>query len=404
MVKPERRTRGDLLAAAAIATVVLTVIAGFWWHSTARSTISRPAASAAPNPVAAQAVPSSFQQRWTAASPRTLSPVVVGGTIVSGDERTMTGRDPVTGDQRWSYMRDARLCAVSYVYDLAVAVYPDSRGCGQVSGITAATGQRGPTRTSYADKQVVVTSDGSAVLSYGPTRLELWRSDLVRMLSYGEIDAPVKPVNTKLGSGCTLMSAAGTDGAVAVLEACRGANDLRLSLLKAAKEEDEPDAKRVPLPGVAADSDARVLAVTTTAAAVYLPTPQPHVVVYDDTGSTVSSTEVTSPPEFTGAAPAVTRAGDYVTWWTGTADMVFDAKLGYRYTLDETALGPATMMAGKLLVPVADGLAVHDPAEGVRESLIPMTHPPGQGPVLPAVVGTTVVEQRESTLAGYTAN
>ena len=403
MVKPERRTKGDLLAAAAIVAVVVLAITAAWWRSTARTTISRPADSAAANPVAAKTVPDILQQRWTASSPRSLGPVAVNGTVVSGDGHTMTGLDPQTGAQRWSYARDADLCAVSYVYDLAVAVYPDSRGCGQVSGIKAATGQRGPTRTSYADKQVVVTSDGSAVLSYGPTRLELWRSDLVRMMSYGEIDAPIKPVNTKLGTGCTLMSAAGTDAVVAVLEACRDVNDLRLSLLKAGKEEDEPDTKRVPLPGVTSDSDARVLAVTPTTAAVYLPVPHPQVVVYDDTGTKVSSTDLSAAPTLAGAAPAVTRAGDYVTWWTGSTVMVFDSKLGYRYTLDGPALGPAAMMAGKLLVPVADGLAVYDPAEGSRERLIPLAHPPGQEPVLATVVGTTVVEQRGAALAGYVA-
>lgn len=405
MVTPERRTRSDLLAAAAIVAVLAVVVGVLWWNSTARTTISRPAGSAMPSPVAAKAVPDTLRQKWTTASPRTPSPVIVGGTVVTGDGHTMSGLDPQTGEQRWAYARDEDLCAVSYVYDLAVAVYPDSRGCGQVSGVTAATGRRGPTRTSYSDRQVVVTSDGSAVLSYGPTRLELWRSDLVRMLSYGEIDAPVKPVNTKLGAGCALMSAAGTDAVVAVLESCRDVNDLRLSLLKAAKEEDEPDIKRVPLPGVAADSDARVLAVKATAAAVYLPTPRPQVVVYDDTGTKVSGTELPEAPTLTGPVPAVSHAGDLITWWTGRSVMVFDSKLSYLFTInvtaDEAPLGPATMMSGKLLVPVAQGLAVCDPATGTRERLIPLAHPPGQGAVLPAVVGTTVVEQRGDALTGY---
>ncbi len=401
MISPERRTRGDLLAAAAIVGVIAVVIATIWWNSTARTTISRPAGSAEPDPVAAKAIPDTLQQHWSTASPRTPSPVVVGGTVVSGDGRTMAGLDPQTGTQRWTYARDIDLCAVSYVYDLAVAVYPDGRGCGQVSGVKASTGQRGPTRTSYSDKQVVVTSDGSAVLSYGPTRLELWRSDLVRMLSYGEIDAPVKPVNTKLGTGCALMSAAGTDAAVAVLESCRDTNDLRLSLLKAGKEEDEPDTKRVPLPGVAADSDARVLAVTSTTAAIYLPLPRPQVVVYDDTGNKVSSTELPTPPTLVGPVPAVTHAGEYITWWTGNAVMVFDTKLNYGYTIDGPALGPATMMAGRFLIPVNEGLAACDPADGARERVIPLAHPPGSGPVMPAVVGTTVVEQRGAVLTGF---
>ncbi len=405
MIRPERRTRGDLLAAAAIAAVVMLVIAAFWWRSSERTTISRPAAAPAPSTTSAGAVPNTLTQRWTAASGATLAPILLSGNVITGNGRTMAGLDPQSGQQRWSYARDTELCGVSYVYELAVAVYPDVRGCGQVSGIKAATGQRGPTRTSYADEVVVLSSDGSAVLSAGATRLELWRSDLVRMLSYGEIDAPVKPVNTKLGAGCALMSASASDAAVSVLEACRDEKDLRLSMLKPAKEEDEPDIKKVPLAGVAADSEARVLAVVGTTTAVYLPTPSPVVVVYDDTASKVSSTPLPGPPTQTGPLPAVTRAGDLITWWTGSAVMVFDNKLTYRFTLDAadrlTPIGPATMMAGRLLVPVADGLAVFNPDDGAFERIIPLAHADGDAAVIPAVSGLMVIEQRGETLTGF---
>ena len=402
MLAPERRTRGDLIAAAAIATAVAVFIAMFWWHSSTRATVSHPASEPAAAVVAPAAVPGELTQHWMATSARTLSPIVVSNTVVIGDERTVSGLDPKTGVQRWTYARDTELCGVSYVYDLAVTVYPDSRGCGQVSGIKAGTGERGPTRTSYADNQVVLTSDGSAVLSAGPTRLELWRSDLVRMLSYGELDARVKPVHQAVGTGCALMSAAGTDGAVSVLEACRDTKDLRLTLLKPSKEEDEPDTKHVALPGLAVDSEARVLAVSGTTTAVFLPTPRPEVVVYDETGTKVSETPVRSGVALAGAAPAVTRAGDFITWWTGTSVMVFDKKLGYRYTLDAVdPVGPATMMAGKLLVPVSDGLGVYDPANGAAERVIQIAHPQGNGPVLPAVNGSVVIEQRGSAMAGF---
>ncbi|MBO0880904.1 MAG: hypothetical protein J2P17_11295, partial [Mycobacterium sp.] len=51
------------------------------------------------------------------------------------------------------------------------------------------------------------------------------------------------------------------------------------------------------------------------------------------------------------------RTGSLVTWWTGDAVMVFDAmNLTYQYSIagagTSVPLGPATMMAGKLLVPV----------------------------------------------------
>lgn len=394
-----------MLAAAAIAVVLALLIAGIWWRSSARATVFHPATGAAPTTSSAGAVPAALQQRWTAASGRTLSPIVLGGSVVTGEGRTMAGLDPRDGRQRWSYARDRDLCGVSYVYDLAVAVYPDVRGCGQVTGIKSGTGQRGPTRTSYADDVVVLTSDGGAVLSAGATRLELWRSDLVRMLSYGELDAPVKPVNTKLGAGCTLMSAAGSENGVGVLEACRNEKDLRLTLLKPAKEEDEPDTKHVPLPGVAVDAEARVLALAGTTAAVYLPIPRPEIAVYDETGTKLSDTPVPGAPTLTGRAPAVTRAGDLITWWTGSAVMVFDNKLGYRFTIAGDGplapIGPATMMSGRLLVPVADGLAVHDTGAGAHERVIPLRHPAGTGPVMPAVFGQMVIEQRGGNVVAF---
>lgn len=398
MVAPERRTRGDLIAAAAIVAVVALFIAAFWWHSSVRSTILQPAPSKAPGLVTPQAVPETLSTRWDALSSRTMAPIVNGGNVITGEGHDMTGRDPNTGEQRWRYARDLDLCAVTYVYDLAVAVYPDSRGCGQVTGIRAATGVRGPSRTAYSDKHTVVSSDGSAVLSYGPTRLELWRTDLVRLMSYGELDARVKPVNTAVGAGCTLMSAAGSDASAAVLESCKNEKDLRLTLLKPAKEEDEPDAKHVPLPGLAVDADARVLAVSGTTAAVYLPIPSPRVVVYDETGTTISDTPLRVPPAPIGAAPAITRAGDYFTWWTGTSVLVFDAQLTYRYTIDSPTLGPAAMMAGRFLIPVADGIAVYNPANGTPERVIPVQHPDGDAPIIPVSAGPMVLEQRGPAL------
>ncbi|WP_328352618.1 PQQ-like beta-propeller repeat protein [Mycobacterium sp. NBC_00419] len=405
MVRPERRTKGDLVAAAAIVVVVAVVAALFWWNSSARATISRPASDPAPNPVPARAVPDTLRQLWTATSPRTLSPIVVGGTVITGEGRTVTGHDPKTGQTRWTFARDTDLCGVSYVYDLAVAVYPDIRGCGQVSSINGGTGRRGPTRTAYADKQIVLSSSGSTVLAAGPTRLELWRSDLVRMLAYGEIDARVKPVNQGLGTGCTLMSAAASDEAVSVLEACRDQKDLRLTLLKPAKEEDEPDTKNVPLPGVATDSEARVLAVSGSTTAVYLPSPKPEIAVYDVTGTKVSSTLMSKAPVLANPAQAVTKAGDLITWWTGDSVEVFDAKLGYRYTINAAGpvrpVGPATMMGGRLLIPLTTGIGVYDPSSGTNQRVIPVSHPAGNGPVVPAVSGTQLIEQRGAALTVF---
>jgi hypothetical protein len=400
MVKPERRTKADVLAAAVIAVVVAVAAALIWWTSDARATISRPGVGPAPTPRLAHEVPTSLKQLWTAPNAPTDQPVVVAGTVVTADGRAVQGRFPNTGQVRWTYSRDSDLCGVAGVYRFAVAVYRDDRGCGQASTIDGTTGMRGPARSSYADKQVELSSDGTTVLSAGDTRLELWRSDMVRMLSYGEIDARIKPSSKGLHTGCRLTSAAASSSAVSVLEACGRQADLRLTLLRPSKEEDEPDTRNVAEPGIAVNSGARVLAVTETRTAVYLPVPQPRIDVVDETGATVGSTLLPAPPS---PSSVVSRPGNLITWWTGDAVMVFDAaNLTYRYAIKAAGpsvpVGPATMMAGKLLVPVTDGIAVCDPVTGVGEDFLPVTRPPGSSPVIPAVAGSQVLEQRGNTL------
>lgn len=404
MVRPERRTKGDILAAAAIAVVIAVTAALIWWTSDARATISRPAAVPAPAPTPAREVPATLSQLWIAASPATTAPVVVSGAVATGDGRHVDGRDPGTGQIRWSYARDSDLCGVSWVYHLAVAVYQDDRGCGQVSTLDGATGRRGPARSGYADPRVRLFSDGTTVLAVGDTRLELWRSDMVRMLAYGETDARVKPSARGLNSGCRLFSAAASSSAVSVLESCANEADLRLVLLRPGKEDDEPQQHVVAEAGIGKDSGARVLTVWENNTAVYLPGnsgTQPRVDVVDETGTTISSTLLPKPPS---SSAVVSQAGSLVTWWTGDSLMVFEASnLTLRYTIaaggTTAPLGPGVMMAGRLLVPVTGAIGVYDPVSGTNERYIPVNRAPSNSAVIPAVSGSRVLEQRGDTVA-----
>jgi hypothetical protein len=114
----------------------------------------------------------------------------------------------------------------------------------------------------------------------------------------------------------------------------------------------------------------------------------------------VSSTLLPKPPS---ASNVVTRPGNLITWWTGDTVMVFDAaNLTYRYSIapagPSVPVGPATMMAGKLLVPVTDGIAVCDPVTGVGEGFLPVHRPAQSSAVIPAVSGSQLLEQRGNTL------
>ena len=89
---------------------------------------------------------------------------------------------------------------------------------------------------------MALSTDGTTVLAAGDNRLELWRSDMVRMISYGALDAQIKP-GVPGPVLCPLESAAASTPAVSVLEACPDQAFLRLTLLRPAKEEDTPDLK-----------------------------------------------------------------------------------------------------------------------------------------------------------------
>jgi hypothetical protein len=395
MVKPERRTRADLLAAAAIALTVAVVAGLIWWTSDARATISRPAAAPVKTLAPAKAVPASLRELWTSPSPKTTAPVLAGGSVVTGDASEVDGRDPATGSVLWSYARDLDLCGVTSVYNYAVAVYPDSRGCGQVSTIDGQTGMRGPSRTAYADPEVTLSTDGTSVLAAGDTRLELWRSDMVRMISYGALDAKIKP-GVPGPVLCTLTSAAASTSAVSVLEACPDQPDLRLTMLRPAKEEDTPDLKYVPLDGVKENSGARVVAVSETTTAVYVPTPRPSLKIIDETGSTTADLPLPKPVSPQAAA---TRPNDLVTWWTGDAVLVFSSSgMQYRFTVGtvdtHVPVGPGTVMAGRLIIPVSDGVGVYDPTTGVNERFIPLKRERSKNAVVPGVAGSVLLEQR----------
>ncbi|MGB8405310.1 MAG: hypothetical protein WCE30_14715 [Mycobacterium sp.] len=399
MVKPEQRTKTDLIAAAAIVLAVALGATLIWWNSDARATTSRPAERLVPQLHSARSAPTALHELWHEASAETTQPVVVGGVVVTGDGRQIDGREPATGKSLWSFSRGKDLCGVTSVYQYAVAAYPDERGCGQISTVDAISGRRGPARTALADEEVKLSTDGSTVLSYGDSRLEQWRSDMVRMISYGYLDAPIKP-GVPASPLCRLVSAAASPASVAVMEACPKKSDMQLTLLKPAKEEDQPDIKRVSQPGVSVDSDAQVIAVSDTKVAVYVPTPRPAVNVVDETGSTVASTALPRP-----ATPvtAMTRAGDLVTWYTGDSVVVLDAdSLHYKYTVspqgNQAPIGPATVMAGQLLVPVTSGYDTFDAQTGAPRAHIALSRPPQNGAVIPAVAGSTVLEQRGSQL------
>jgi len=412
---PERRTRTDLIVAAALAVTVAVAAIVVWVRSDARGTTSITWDGAATAPAAAQSVPDTLAEIWRAPSGATDRPAVLDATVVTADGDTVVGRDPTTGTQRWSYTRNRPLCAATSHRGIVVAVYEDPRGCGQTTALRGDSGERYTARSSDTDDAIRLVDAGSHLIALGGTRLEMWRSDLVRTVEYGRVDAPVTP-GAQPRSGCELRSAAAGSELLAVLELCPGEAAQRLTLLAPTPDDaqkPEQYASSV-LPDAPAGSTARIVAVSGERAAVFVPGHDgttPRIEVFDRNGKIVAGHDLPAGTPVGGADTVAVPAQDLggrLVWWTGSATVGLDSgDLAPKWTVPG-ATGRSAAMAGKLLVPVERGLAVVDPVTGEVTRTIPL--PPDSGgsadspdsdAVAVAVLGDIVLEQRGGNVVAY---
>ncbi|NKY30420.1 Rv3212 family protein [Nocardia gamkensis] len=408
MLAPERRTRADIISAVAIAVLVVIAGALVWVRGDAHGTESVTASSTVPTPAAADQLPAALRELWHAPDGASARALVSGGVAVTGDGDTVTGRDPRTGDQLWKYRRDLPLCGLEGQYGMVIAVYRDERGCSQATMLAGDSGARRTARSSYMDRDLRLSVDGTYLLAQGPQRLEMWRSDLVRTVEYGFVDAPVN-VKTQPRRGCTLLSSGSSPSRLAVLERCPADPAERLTVLNPA-----PNDNTVPeeygshvLTGPGADSaEARVIAVSDSRIVLYFPgatagaeSLPPRLAVYDGNGNPIVVHQLSAPLSQTSTT---TRIGSAYLVFTGNSVIALNGSTFDPLWTAGAALGAPALMAGKLLLPTAGALAVLDPATGAEAGRIPVERPGyGGGPISLTVIGTTVLELREGELHAF---
>ena len=411
-IKPERRTRTDLIVTTLL--VVAAVVAGVavWWTSSARQSHLETATQPAPVQLPAETVPRSVTVKWSAPSDVTSIPQITRDTVVAAADGAVTAHD-VDGRQVWRYTRNAPLCAVASGWqggdNSVLTVYRNDRGCSEVTSLRGVDGSRHGARTSDADDTVDLAIGTDYALLYGPTRLETWGSNLVRGIEYGRIDAPVNPDVTPDRTGCRLYSALPGAGRVAVVERCDGDHGYRLTVLGADQTSDEKvrqwgstmitTSARGPAP--------RVIAATESTVAVYDGGMDPTGTVGAPTGPRIRL--FTPQTESSGEHPVAGDRGapersrpitdqGVVSFWTGRATVVLDANTGSPIFQVADAIGPGSVMAGQLLVPMPGGISVRRAYDGHEEFFIPVDRGDIVGPVSLRVLGDTIIEQRGTEL------
>jgi len=337
-MRPGRRRRIDRLVAAVIAVVVVGVGVAVYLNSDVRATTSV-LGPTTPAPDVPDTVPSALTQRWSLATNPDLGSVASPyGVVITADDHAVTGHDAVTGEFRWSYGREnLPLCAIgSGDVDApgvtrrgkvrGVMVVSEKNGyCSQVMLLDPDTGARHYYRTSPNQVDGSLAFGGPYAAWMGPTRVELWRDDLVRTIQYGDEPNPPKPNATH--TGCTFTDIALADDQFATVEHCsdqgsgdgnaagQGAN-ARVVINWATPDSapNKPDGQDVFKHDPRADIDtgspaARIVGITADRVAVLVSAPEPAVVVYDASGAEQSRVPVDIPAEQIVAADQLTAAG-----------------------------------------------------------------------------------------------
>ncbi|WP_067574231.1 Rv3212 family protein [Nocardia acidivorans] len=401
MLAPERRTRADILTAVAIAILLVIATAVVCWTSDARGTESVTTEQTLSAPPTPEQLPATLRELWNSPDTASARAITNGGVAVTADGGTVTGRDPRTGAQVWKYQRDIPLCGIESQFGTVIATYRDQRGCSQTTLLNAETGARVTARSSYMDDTVALSVDGTYTLAQGPHRLEVWRSDLVRTLEYGKVDAPVNP-RTQPRSDCRLLSAASAPSRIAVLERCPKDTADRLTVLNPAPKDgttpEEYSTHVLTEPGGGSES-ARVIAVSDSRIALYLPgigSSPPQFAVYDISGNSLAIHQLPAP------LPDNALVSHLSSEWfvfTGDTLIALNATTFDVLWVAGNVLGTPTLMSGQLLVPSPDGLRALDPTTGAATGRITVQRSDYHNePISLAAIGGTVLELRGGKL------
>src|SRR5699024_4540537 len=157
--------------------------------------------------------------------PGVYRPVVSEGLVISNDDHAVTAANP-DGSTAWTYSRDnVEICCLATAWGGAVVSFRNGRRCADVGSIGAATGEYADTRSANNSDKVLALSSNDRVGTVSSERVELWRSDLVRTVEYGDVEAKQEP-DLQPHEDCTINSALTRTELLVVSESCPSAEDM----------------------------------------------------------------------------------------------------------------------------------------------------------------------------------
>lgn len=402
-----RNTKKDWIIVAAITIVSLLAITGVVATAPIRQSALSPAADTFTYPINIGLLADNYQQEWQQPGDNfNARPIVAAGLIIAtkteGTNSTVLAINPANGEEIWHYTRDVELCSLSSAWDSVIAVYRTGVGCGDVVRIDAPKGTYKHTRSAIAPNNVLPVTSNDRVGIVSNTRLELWRSDLVRTLEYGDVEAKNEP-ELQPHEDCEISSALTRTDNTAVLESCDNTEWVRLQKTTPEESRSPEITKDIVLTG----TGNQLIAINSAGVAVYNPTTS-EILSYDGTGAIIAQQSVAPAPlidaHTTANAPAFSPVTadlpHHMTWFDGQRLYLFKpSELTVSRTFED-AIGTGIALSGMLLYPTAEGWNLANWDTGEISRSIPIDRAGYSGSVSLVLSGDTIVEKRGTDLVG----
>ena len=241
-------------------------------------------------------------------------------------------------------------------------------------------------------------------------RLELWRSDLVRTIEYGHVEAP-QEADQQPHPDCALTSALTRMELLAITDLCPDSitDGVALRFMGTTPEDSrQPEIKQ----SIDLEPHSTLVSIGQTAAAVYTPTTPAgtaRITSFNQQGKELNAATVPSSPLLDGTAPThhedrtgvdtpqIADLPHHMSWFDGQRLYLFEPENLLISHIFEGALGTGIAVGGQLLYPNREGIAVADWNTGKILRVIPVDRQGYDGPVSLNQAGHTIIEQRDNT-------
>ena len=408
-VPAERAGRTDLITAGVIAAVVvLTAAVVLLTGSAGKADFESAENQPSYGPAVLQ--PAALAEVYRVPSTGTGAPLVTRGNLVTvGADGRLTGYEAGVPTEKWHYTHPGSLCGAAFYSENLVSVWTGAAGCSDVTALNPTDQVYSGTRQSaFADSLTMWHTWGHALVQ-SPERVEIWRSDLVRTVEYGQVLAPQES-EMQPRTGCTIGSAGVDDERFAVSERCPGDTSERLTISKTVPQDSRKPEEIASGP-------------TGTDALWVMNVTKDHVLALQKLGATWSVERYTAPDQHRTVlklagepamkpSPETVASDDHVRWFDGSDTHSFSVAEGTHSWTSRGTLGPG-MAVGYgtgaeakgpyqwTMLPTPEGFSVLASGDGAEKRRMRLEVPRSAELIGLSQVGDILYEQRPGEIVAY---